>query len=413
MLLLDCARRRLEAFRENLDVLLNSEFPYPHGKDLLEEIKERIEQRRVVLEGLTAANDPSVIRATCNESLNELRENLLLLGFILRSTNVRNGFECYAPLLRLSRTILGAQTHLILSSEWDYAPFVYSYPLPNYLLIGLPAPESANPLLIPLAGHELGHPLWDRQALARTLDPEIWDRAAAHIRKNWTAHESQYPGTDQAQLETEISARNTWASAYEWAKKHTQEIFCDLVGLRIFSESFLLSVAYLTAPSMAVERSPLYPSTTNRIQHLVQAATSWGVDVPNEYADSFEDEPQPGDRETLYQLSIADGVTASLVPDLIARVEKIATSLKLPLRDPAVVEEVRVSFSRLVPASGRLSLTDIVNGGWAAFNDDSLWAGTEIPKNTHPAILRDLVLKSLEVNEIESLLEAPDVAEVR
>ena len=54
------------------------------------------------------------------------------------------------------------ETRLILSSEWDYSPFMYDQitDLPSFVFIGLPACESANPLLLPLAGHELGHSVW-------------------------------------------------------------------------------------------------------------------------------------------------------------------------------------------------------------------------------------------------------------
>ena len=65
-------------------------------------------------------------------------------------------------MLEPSISPLRRTTRLILSSEWTYQPQVYPEKdfLPSYVLIGLPAPESSNPLLLPLAGHELGHSLW-------------------------------------------------------------------------------------------------------------------------------------------------------------------------------------------------------------------------------------------------------------
>ena len=92
-------------------------------------------------------------------SLHDLAQYTPILGFILRSTNIRNAFEARGPLVRLAQKLLSKNTKLIVSSEWQYSPFVHPpiQDLKNFVLIGLPAPESSNPLIIPLAGHELGH----------------------------------------------------------------------------------------------------------------------------------------------------------------------------------------------------------------------------------------------------------------
>jgi hypothetical protein len=86
-----------------------------------------------------------------------------LLRFVLRSTNVRNAFELFDPLLRMSQKLIGKDTKLILSSEWSFSPFTYVgvFPeLPGFVFIGIPASESGNALIIPAAGHELvtAHP---------------------------------------------------------------------------------------------------------------------------------------------------------------------------------------------------------------------------------------------------------------
>jgi len=70
---------------------------------------------------------------------------------------------------------MGAQTKLIVSSEWEFSPFVYRSitGFPGFVLIGLPATESSNPLVIPLAGHELGHSVWERNKLAGYFNSRI------------------------------------------------------------------------------------------------------------------------------------------------------------------------------------------------------------------------------------------------
>jgi hypothetical protein len=122
---------------------------------------------------LDVKSHPTVVLQQCGLSLNALFVAMPLAGFLVRSTNVRNAFELYRPLLRLARDLLEPtvtpdqrRTRLVLSSEWEYSPLSYSElpDLPGVVLIGLPAPESSNPLLVPLAGHELGHsPRWTLQ----------------------------------------------------------------------------------------------------------------------------------------------------------------------------------------------------------------------------------------------------------
>src|SRR5439155_22334513 len=144
------------------------------SKAALDQLRTLFERKLQRLEAFAPGSDLSIISQECRVTLLALYQYLPLLGFILRSTNVRNAFEAFGPFLRLAGDVLEPgiersqrKTKLLLSSEWDYSPFTYpTIPdLPKFLFIGLPAPESANPLLIPLAGHELGHAVWSRYSL--------------------------------------------------------------------------------------------------------------------------------------------------------------------------------------------------------------------------------------------------------
>jgi hypothetical protein len=76
---------------------------------------------------------------------------------------VRNSFEAYDPLRELAHKLLDYKPAIILSSEWEFSPFTYpaiSDDLPDFVFIGLPACEAGNALVLPLAGHELGHSIW-------------------------------------------------------------------------------------------------------------------------------------------------------------------------------------------------------------------------------------------------------------
>ena len=151
-----------------------------------------------MLRRMRPAAPVNLVNNVCSISLKKLQTYLPLLGFILRSTNVRNAFEAYPPLLRLARRLLGADTQLILSSEWDFIPVIYHSirALPKYVLIGFPAPESSNPLLIPLAGHELGHSVWkspENQPIRESFDEKINNGIVHEIITTWWAeYESIY-----------------------------------------------------------------------------------------------------------------------------------------------------------------------------------------------------------------------------
>ena len=126
MTLLRFARLRTRAFLAEIANVAQSEFPYSDSEDALILIEGVIKEISDQLDQFDDKSDPATVRLTCSLSLRALFLFLPVLGFILRSTNVRNGFEVWRPLLRLSRQILEPdatdrdhKTRLVLSSEWS------------------------------------------------------------------------------------------------------------------------------------------------------------------------------------------------------------------------------------------------------------------------------------------------------
>src|SRR5665213_2647660 len=95
---LEYSRARLRAFLKEVDRVKDSDFPHVHPREALIEIEKQFRSRLQKLDSLTAAHDRKVIEASCSEATFQLLVYLPLLGFILRSTNVRNSFEVYGPL---------------------------------------------------------------------------------------------------------------------------------------------------------------------------------------------------------------------------------------------------------------------------------------------------------------------------
>src|SRR5205807_4739983 len=214
MSFLEDTKKRVQAFLDEAAHLAESEFPYPGSKLALERLIQFFTARLATLNSFDASSDQGVVRQTCALDLQHQFTYLPLFGFILRSTNVRNAFEVFRPLLRLAGDIRepgvaknARKTELVLSSEWDYSPFVYREmpELPGFVMIGSPSPESANPLLVPLAGHELGHSIWrkDNPSLQTTWEPRVRQAVLAEIGSRWAMFRAAFNLTiTQAQLST-------------------------------------------------------------------------------------------------------------------------------------------------------------------------------------------------------------------
>src|SRR3546814_3823673 len=80
------------------------------------------------------------------------------------------------PIKRLVETAVSPDARLIMSSEWKFVPFTYPMTLdwlPGFALVGGPAPESDNVLIVPLAGHERGHSAWRSTQLKDQLIADL------------------------------------------------------------------------------------------------------------------------------------------------------------------------------------------------------------------------------------------------
>ena len=60
----------------------------------------------------------------------------------------------------------------------------------------------------------------------------------------------------------------------------------------------------------------------------------------------------------------------------------------------------------MVPAQHSKSLSNILNAAWMAYEDKSLWKSImEEPGRQKEQILKDLILKNIEIFEVEQILE--------
>jgi hypothetical protein len=408
---LDYSQRRLSAFLEEVQRLRGSEFPYPHSEHALSLIEDFFSNYLRQLKKLTPASDPSTIRAACAAELTGLFEYLPLLGFILRSTNPRNAFEVYGPLLRLARDVVHPSVKLVISSEWDYSPLTYLgiTHLPDYVLIGLPAHESGNPLVLPLAGHELGHSIWATRGLSGKYGQKIDEKILAEIKSHWKEYRNLFPDvSDPSILQSDFFARQTWSPSSDWGVRQAEESFCDFAGMWLFCESYLHAFAYLLSPKQLWSRSVLYPTIKKRIENLISSANAYSVQIPTDYKAEFDDldEPTGLDKHRTFLLALADAASASLIVELIGDAETILKSSSASQRSEAKVQEILNDFDAVAPATNAGCLANILNAGWSSFHKSDLWAG--LPQiQPKERTLKELVLKSIEVFEYDQLLKVP------
>ncbi len=401
---------RVEAFKAELARVAESDFPYVDSAEALKSLSSVVEKQLSDLGTLSEQSDMDVVKAMARPVLRDIRDNLPFLGFILRSTNVRNSFEVYGPLSRLAKQLLGENTKLVLSSEWDLSPFIFSNVphLPGFVLIGLPAQESGNPLLIPLAGHELGHSLWKQKDLGSSLKQELLSAIAKGIRAQWDTFRVLYPklkNADKATLENTVSVYSFVRPVLDAATKQCEESFCDALGVRLFGVAYLRAFAYLLAPNWSGTRSIRYPNSSARAHALVDAATAYGIHVEPGYAQWFEDLTLPPSPPRVH-FELADKAASSLVKKLRGWADEYVRAANIQIATREETARVVASFRRLVPAEKVASLADILDAAWIASGESDFWPktmGVQQPSRT----LSELALKTIEVAEIEKLLTGP------
>lgn len=408
-------RKRVRSVLDELDRLAELEFPYPDSKLAIDKLRSSYQETYDELENLDALNDLSAVRQRCRTAVEEIYEHLPYLGFILRSTDVRNAFEAFGPLLRLAGNVLepnvapeSRKTRLLMSSEWRYSPFIFHSPkgLSGFVLIGLPATESANPLLLPLTGHELGHTAWIRKNLEEKYQAIARDRTYEEVKKTWANFREAFPGAGETpETVNALFMAQTWGRAAEWALSQARETFCDFFGLLIFGSSYIKAFSYFLSPGFG-KRSQGYPEMSARVVNLTTAARSFDIKVAEEMVDRFEVEKKTnGSFSDRYLLKLADETLKTFIGGLIEEVKQsIQIDSRIPLSSEEEVRRILTRYRDMVPAEDCKTMADILNAAWLANDDETLYNEPPALKDRKSEVLRELCLKNLEVFEIEQRL---------
>lgn len=358
-----------------------------------------------------------------------------VLGIILRSTNPRNSFEIYDPILRLAKRLLPGDTVLILSCEWEFVPFTTPSifggmpDCPNCTVVGLPVMEAGNALVTPLAGHELGHAVWRARSITNELSIDRERALCAEFRSRPEEFVRHVPGVDlylEGNLESRI-ATNEWGRVpLEVMDRVSEEVFCDMLGVRLFGMGYLYAFEYLVAPSLGGTDLQRYPAIDDRVGYLLDAMADMvrfeGADPPGHgvispgdsisawlrlegYQERFKEEPQR--KLDVYEEFLLDSAH-NACGSLVARLKALAATVcdadegnREAIARPTLAG-AKEKLRRLecgLPATG--DLADLANAGWLGYLLPSFWSDRPKWKDQKFRLLNELVFKSLDVTEFE------------
>ncbi|MBV9860997.1 MAG: hypothetical protein JO267_02495 [Alphaproteobacteria bacterium] len=408
----DYAYEKLISFASQITNLLASDFPIPTTRRALVAVQD-IFSREIDRITSLRSDSTEIKKSACANANLKIRKFLPLLGFVLRSTNVRNSFEIAEPLTRLAKQLLKRELTFILSSEWDFSPLTYNFSfveLPDVILLGLPSFESANALMVPLVGHELGHWIWRDEDMESRLSSRLEDNIVNAFLDGWSAFQRIFGrDVDIGDIRTSMFAREIWTISFADSMRQCEEVFSDFVGLKLFGASYLHSFEYLTAPFTGEPRSREYPDMKTRAEFLSSAVDFFSFAFPSGYADHFENsttENGPADR---FLIEASDAATRATVQDLLDLTVEISAKRTFPSLSEQESEFCLTRIKSGVPAEGVEYIGNIINAGWSAYRDNTL-LGPSSPGRRRIDILNELLLKSIEVAEFEVRMRDADAA---
>lgn len=383
---LGSARRRIRALLSQIAVLEGSDFPHRDGEMALIEIKKHFE---TLLRDLSGAEHFSLklVQDLCLKTSVEVELHLPVLGFILRSTNVRNAFETYDPLKEIVNSSIKRDTHLIVSSEWDFVPFTYPMTLdvlPNHVLVGGPAHESESALLIPIAGHEIGHSAWKAHDVVSDIEPKYTQKIEDFVNADDELRDelTGYYGPAFAGFLRDIGI------------KRVEELFCDAFALHLFGDSYFYAFEHLTYPG-GEPRGPDYPRVEDRVAFLLFAAKHGHLPLSEDLATgwraSSDDPMADGDID-----DVLDRAAESIYTEIAHAAATIIQRSSVSTPNEGKIAEVITAFQRGVPVAEQTELCDVVCAGWRLIR-----SADEAGDADRWRLINELVLKSIEVGEFE------------
>lgn len=378
---------RIDAFIKQIQLIKELDFPYSDSSDALDIISEHIITQREGVKNSVLKDD--AMQSRCARATSQLFEFHRFLGYITKSTDPINSFEIYFSFQRLAETILGNNTRLIISSEWEYySPVNFTIPpeLINFVFIGLPVSEAENSLIVPLSGHELGHSIWN------TFN--FKDNYRLILQKSLQESNSKSFEDSEISMILEISLIKC------------EEFFCDFVGIGLFGESYLYAFAYLIAPKISNKLTPSHPNATNRAIAMTKAVKEYGYEVPSNFEKLFKTQLNPFKTKFEKCLEESERLSFNLTKFIIADVNKLLLDKSVLYAKSTDYDRFESCLLDMVPISTAISLADITNAAWDVYFKEDKWKDLKnLNEEEKVVFLNELTIKSFEILEIKQRLQ--------
>lgn len=401
MSLLHNSKHKLKNIQRTIDGLLDGDFPLSAGRNALLKLRDVFAELERKLHRASRLRDPTPLQQIASNINLKVYQVLPILGFILRSTNVRNAFELLEPLQSIASAAMQGKPELLLSSEWDYVPFAYPQSLEDlrsFVLIGLPASEAASALLLPIAGHELGHAVWRNLGIGGSVATTLQYRCDELYTNDMPNFKKVFSDYNERDIVSRDILPTAIAESVDYGVRQAEEIFCDLFAYAIFGASYLQAFAYIVAPGSGV-RDPKYPLHATRISVVSKMAAAEGISLPSYSELNFATEARQGDSRHRFILQKAeDGVTA-ITEAIWKRVLEIVEQAKVQRPSPTSAMRHLKELTIGIPAHAPACLGDIVNAGWLRYGE--ILRSVPSPARVSEELdnLNEMLLKTVEVLE--------------
>lgn len=246
----------------------------------------------------------------------------------------------------------------------------------------------------PTAGQKSAFP-----ALIGQLQTEI----TLAFEANWSEFQKVFnaPNHSKSALLTDLFLIQIWNQSYRLALRQCEELFCDLLGLKIFGEGFAYSFMYLLSPSFG-ERASNYPSLAARVKAMELGAAAFTIDLPADIKSLFKEPTKHMSDHESFILRMADGASDAMIAAIVSAVDKHVTDSKLPLPSNDERDRILLHFSALCPPSGIKTMADVINAGWKLRLNWTPWDAFGFDEDVRHDILNELVFKTMEVLEFEA-----------
>jgi len=206
---------------------------------------------------------------------------------------------------------------------------------------------------------------------------------------------------DQSTLASDRAAASAWRPTWHVSKRQCEEIFCDLVGLRLFGESYLKAFAWLIAPGLDAQRSQ-YPVARTRVGVLTNASAAWEIAVPP----GLENQFLPAHAKAGLLLDLADATSEALAPVLADAANKLVADKGIGFPRPDMVEAVAARLVHAVPSVLSSTLQELLCAAWRLRDEPALWSSYPHLRRDRERILNELLLKSAQCLEWRTRLKS-------